>query len=148
MSNGDSNKGAANDAPAKPATPAAAAPAKPAAATDKVYEVVHSVTVFRNKKNVTVNAGGEVKASELGEDAQALLAKGIIADPQAPITLATTDLAHDRLTVIAHKLELISRQGSEWVFGGKKFKGQAAFRAGVTLDELELAIVAAAKKAE
>jgi len=109
---------------------------------DKVYEVVHTMGVRRGGKTVYVERGGEIRKSELVEgEAEKLLAQGVLLDPEAAVTGGTTDLAHDRLTSIASKISLLTRKGSEYRLGEKTFKGVTAFRAGVSLDDLETAIV-------
>jgi hypothetical protein len=127
----------------KVATPKfAKAVSEKAVLEDKVYEVVHAVGVSRDGKTVTVNRGGEIRRSEMSPgEAENLLASGVLMDPEAAVTGGTTDLAHDRLTSIALKMGLLTRKGAEYRFGEKSFKGVTAFRAGVSLDELEAAIV-------
>jgi hypothetical protein len=112
---------------------------------DKTYEVIHTLHVARNGKSVAVNRGGEVKASELGEDVEKFLGQGLIADPEAAVSIASLDLAHDRLTAIAlhPAVGLVTRSGAVWQFGAKKFSGVTAYRAGVTHDELQNAITGA-----
>ena len=113
-----------------------------AVAGDKVYEVVHTMGVSRGGKTVYVERGGEVRKSELSEgEAEKLMASGVLLDPEAAVTGGSTDLAHDRLTSIAQKSGMLTRRGSEYRFGAKTFKGVTAFRAGVSLDDLETAIV-------
>jgi hypothetical protein len=109
---------------------------------DKVYEVVHTI---RMGKGDDRNRGDEVKASELEPgEIESFLKQGILRDPEAPVTGATTDLAHDRLLSIAQKLGLVTVKGSEYRLGDKKAKGVTAFREKVSLNDLEEAIVAAA----
>ena len=110
-------------------------------AKEKVYEVVHSLSVVRGHKVTLLGRGAEVLASEIAGDAERLLTTGVISDPEAPVNAVTTDLAHDRLTGIAQKLGLLTRKGANWLFGERRFVGQKAYRDGVTLDELEAAIV-------
>ena len=112
---------------------------------DKIYEVVHTVRIGANEKRADRTRGDEIRASELEPgEAEAFLAQGIIRDPEAPITGATTDLAHDRLLSIAQKLGLVTVKGAEYRLGDKKAKGITAFREKVSLNDLEDAIVAAA----
>jgi hypothetical protein len=109
---------------------------------DKVYEVVHSIRLGKSDDRTR---GVEVKASELEPgEIESFLKQGIIRDPEAPVTGATTDLAHDRLLSIAQKLGLVTVKGSEYRLGDKKAKGITAFREKVSLNDLEEAIVAAA----
>jgi len=111
---------------------------------DKVYEVVHTIRLGKGDDRTR---GHEVKASELEPgEVESFLKQGIIRDPEAPITGATTDLAHDRLLSIAQKLGLVTVQGAEYRLGDKKAKGITAFREKVSLNDLENAIVEAAKE--
>jgi hypothetical protein len=125
-----------------------AEPEKPSAVEvkEKIFEVVRPIKIGRGEKPGRREVGASVKASELGPgEVESLLKNAILIDSEAPITGASSQLAHDRLISIAEKLGVVSRKGGDYSFGARKFKGLAAFRAGATLDELEAAIVAAAK---
>jgi hypothetical protein len=109
---------------------------------DKIYEVVHSLRIGEGKNVKTLNRGDEVRSSQLEPgDTELFLKQGVIRDPEAPMTGATQDLAHDRLVSIAQKLGLIAIKGAEYRLGQTKAKGITAFREVVSLDDLEAAIV-------
>jgi hypothetical protein len=116
---------------------------------DKAYEVVHAIALHRDGKTVLRNRGEEVRASELSDsEITDFVKRGILLDPESPITAATSNLAHEVLLRIAERLGLLKRKGASYVFASKKVTGIDQLRKAVSLQELEEAIVAAATKAE
>jgi hypothetical protein len=114
---------------------------------DKSYEVVRPIQLgIKNGKMDERKIGSTIKASELsgaGEIEQ-LLRQRIIADPDAPAGLESGHILLDTLTRIAENAGLLKRKGGSYELNGRKFDGLAAFRAGVSLAELESSITSAA----
>lgn len=135
-------KESATAAPKKPAREI-----KPGPAAPKKFEVV------RGRLNLGRDAKGEVRILVSGDtiteadlpakDIKAYLAAGILADADAPIPPSKAEglVAFDRLARIALALGAAERDGGTYTMGGREFAGIDAFRKGVTLDDLETAIL-------
>ena len=118
-------------------------------AKEKIYEVLHTIRFGNDDKIQYRHRGDELRASDVGPgDIERFLASKIIQDPEAAVETASTDVAHDRLTRIAHTLGLVKIKGSSYSFAEKTVRGISDFRKAVTLDELESAIVKAAAREE
>ena len=133
-------------------------PAETTAATDTPKEVVPAPTpkpkrvkryevagrIRLGKADVrepgSTIAEGEVPAAQI----EKLLGSGFLVDTDAPVSPseASKTAAFDRLANIARKVGALKTDGPEYRLGEETFVGTAAFRAGVTLDQLEAAILA------
>jgi hypothetical protein len=108
----------------------------------KKFEVVRTVNI--GGKNGVREVGGEVSSKEVKpEDLKLLIESGYIRDADAPIPPSQAEgiAAFDRLLNVAVKIGAAKRDGSTYKLGDKTAKGLTEFRATVTLDELEAAIV-------
>jgi hypothetical protein len=128
-----------------PAT-AASKPAKKGAPLPKKYEVRRTINLGRDEKGQPriLVSGDTIGDSDLpAGDLAAFLGDGTLADGDAPIPPSQAEglVAFDRLARIALATGAAGRDGGTYTFGGREFKGIESFRKGVTLDELETAIL-------
>lgn len=153
------------NAPAKPpidttdaTTPPAAPPAPegtkskaattPATKKERKYEVVVQINLGAGRLHANGSTVSESQLRDGGCSAKEIagfVATGILRDGDAPIppSQAEGHVAFERLASIAIKTEVVSRDGGTYRFGAREIQGLDAFRAAVSLDELEAAIVAA-----
>jgi hypothetical protein len=114
----------------------------------KKFEVVKTINV--GGKNGLREPGTEITSRELGNDETAteLLASGHIRDSDAPIPPSQAEgvAAFERLLNVAVKIGAAKRDGSTYTLGEKNAKGLTAFRAVVSADDLEAAIVKTATR--
>ncbi len=124
-------------------TTAAAAAPKPTAKKVKRYEVARTINLGKGdiREPGAELAEGEVSAEQLRQ----FIETGFVRDADAPLppSQAEQTAAFDRLARVAQKVGALAREGAEYRLGERTFTGLAAFRASVTADELEAAIVAA-----
>ena len=118
----------------------------PATGKVKKFEVVRTVNI--GGENGVREPGSEIKSTEVrSADIQELLELGYIRDADAPIppSQAEGTVAFDRMLNLAVKIGAAKRDGAAYSVGTKSAKGLTAFRAAVSIDEIEAAILAAAK---
>lgn len=131
------------------------APAAPAK-KQRHFEVLSTIDLGRRgdeKEKKILVAGDTVGEKELHdrgvtpEDIAYLIAKGNIADPDAPLAPSQAEgfAAHDHLADVAQKIGALKRRGSEYKLAGETFKGVTDFRARVSIEQLKSAIVEKAK---
>lgn len=115
----------------------------PATATRGVkrYEVAGRIRLGKGdvrEPGATI-AENELAAAQVGR----LLETGFLIDTDAPVapSEASQTAAFDRLANLARKVGALRTDGAEYRLGEASFTGTAAFRAGVSLDQLEAAIV-------
>ncbi len=131
------------------------APAAPAK-KQRHFEVLSTIDLGRQadeKEKKILYAGDSVSEKDLHdrgvtpEDVAYLIAKGNIADPDAPLAPSQAEgyAALDHLADVAQKIGALKRRGSDYRLAGETYKGVTDFRARVTIEQLKSAIVEKAK---
>jgi hypothetical protein len=113
---------------------------------ERKFEVVSTINLGKGDIRT---AGMTILEREISpSDLASFIDAGRLRDGDAPIPPSQAEgvVAFDRLLSIAKKIGVVTQDGGDYTFGKTTVSGLSAFRAAVSIDDLEAAIVKAATK--